>query len=222
MGAGSEMGSRGSPAAWHSPAAPAASLPWEVLAAIDVASVPVCVSLCVPATGRPCPLAQLCQAAPHPCQGTGPLPAGSCAPGFGRWPRCQLSGSLGTQGRWLCRGGVPLSPLQTFCTQGLEEVVAMVHLQTGLHNPRSRGGGFERAPEAPHGSLCCARRLSLLSPFPQPQLPSPAARQGGGGRSHWWPLSEETAGGVCGVTPLFLVLGTQGSEGLSLLLGGGA
>lgn len=64
--------------------APAASLPWEVLAAIDVASVPVCVSLCVPATatGSPWP-----PALPHTAQGppwlgllSGLCPAGSVPP----------------------------------------------------------------------------------------------------------------------------------------------
>lgn len=150
------------------PAAPAASLPWEVLAAIDVASVPVCVSVCVPATatGSPCP-----PALPHTAQALpeGWVPSGRSS--VGAVPATQQVGCSGPG--WLCRAGVPVSPLQTLCTQGLEEVAA-VHPRLAC-TPREQGRGPRVASRGP----ACFPVLSpspLLAVTPSPDLsPSPGA-----------------------------------------------
>lgn len=150
-------------------AAPAASLPREVLAAIDVASVPVCVSSCVPAAaaGSPCP------PCPVPPGGHGPLPGRSCAPGFGRWPRCRLSGRSDARGR---AGSAVVSSPCPFCRlfvpsdwKRWRRCISRLVCATW----EAGAGGFERPPEGPRGSLCCPRHPSLLSPLPQTPVPLP-------------------------------------------------
>lgn len=155
------------------PAAPAASLSWEVLAAIDVASVPVCVSLCVPATatGSPCPLP--CPTRLRPCRRDGSPLAGAAL-------RAAVSGRgaghpAGWMLRpgWLCRAGVPVSPLQTLCTQGLEEVAA-VHPRLAC-TPREQGRGPRVASRGP-AYFPVLSPSPLLAVTPSPDLsPSPGA-----------------------------------------------
>lgn len=111
-----------------------------------------------------------------PCPATGsPRP-----PPRDRSPRSQelssavpMSSRLDARPGRLCRGGVPLSPLQTFCTQGLEEAV-VAHLQAGLHSPGASSG----LPKV-HSSLCCPHRPSLLSPLPQSPVTLPWGWRGG-------------------------------------------
>ena len=172
MGAGRVMGSRGVAGSPGPQAALAASLLRELLAAIDVASVPVCVSSCVPAAGRPCPpCPATCRPQALGCRHRSP-PSRELHSGLPLAAVVLAVGQVGCLGPgWLCRGGVPLSPLQIFCTQGLEQVV-VVHLQAGLHSLGSRGRGFEWPHKGPHGSLCHPRHPFLaVTPSSNPGYP---------------------------------------------------
>lgn len=142
-------GSRGVASSPRPPAAPAASLPWEVLAAIDVASVPVCVSLCVPGTAM--------AAAALPRDGSGP------AGGMGSpWPVPAVP-QVGCSGR--AGSAVPAGPLQTLCTQRAGEVAAVPpRLACTAREP---GRELRAPPAGPPASLCCPHHPSSLSPLPQ-------------------------------------------------------
>lgn len=151
-----EPGGAGSPGP---PAVPAASLPWEVLAAIDVASVTVCVSLCVPATaaGSPCPpaLPHTAQAVPEGWVPSG-RPVGTVLP-YGRLDARGRAGSAVPASPWpLCRLFVPRDwGRWQRCPPGWPA-------QLG-----SRGGSSEWPPAGLPASPCCPHHPSLLSPLPQ-------------------------------------------------------
>lgn len=93
---------------------------------------------------------------------------------------CPAAGSSGLG--WLCHGGVPLSPLQTFCTQGLEKVVVVARVQgTTWGAEEGAACGLLQVPMAPRTvpitPPCC-------HPLSKPRFPSlGAARRRQGGKS---------------------------------------
>lgn len=217
------------------PAAPAASLPWEALAAIDVASVPTCVVLCVPAAGSPGPPSlsrwvAMCQPQRDRC------PPHQELLWVQPWPRCQLSGrwelGAGLALPWWC----PLVPSADF-----------LYPVTGKHGgggtcPEqdlgSRRGGFMQPPAGPMAPHTVPITPPCCHLFSRPRLPSlgTAKRRqwgksprgwlqpggGGGGRSRWWPLSDKFMGCMGAVTtPHLWLWAPRAVRGLTPLPGWG-